>query len=227
MPRPSKPSQVSQVLQVDASQLFSATWADEYQQRIRDYRPALTVFATAFGEQVDAELRGNYWRDLTGRRRNLEPPHDLGRRKAKRPVFGAGYAAAWRGGAGAIREVSSSRALIGVQGFPRLAMHRGGLGPIRVQDYGDGTAAVVSYLNQQAPWKLARGAEQRRGAQRYALWWRILRDTGVPLKDETLRRGLRIPMRPHANLDTRMRTYAVALISAATAGRPLPAPPKV
>jgi hypothetical protein len=222
------PGRDSQVLQIDVSQLLRSTWADDFQARIRDYSPAWRIIIAAFRDQVVGELRGRYWLTPQGRKEAWPAPHAFGRRPAKNPVFGSDYLAAWRGGSGGIEDVGPQEARVGVQGFERLSLHRGGLGPLTVREYRrrDGTAARISYEAQETPWKLAKGAEHRTGARRYALWWKILREHGVALKDETLRRGLRIPLRPHASIGPGIRTYATAVLTAATLGRSLPAPPK-
>jgi hypothetical protein len=139
---------------------------------------------------VRQEFSGGYWLSPAGGRIPWPRTHDFGRQKASpRPLRRTGaYFASLMGGAGSIERITPNQIVLGA--VSRYGpIHRGGEG-----------ANIRTSPVTIRPRKLAASRGRRRRsqyAQRFAMFWRLLGDHGVPLRAETLRKGLKLPRRPH------------------------------
>lgn len=112
---------------------------------------------------------------------------------------------AWSGGAGSVTRVTAKTATIGVNPVtvPYAEYHRGMRGG-RID---------ASHVFVIKPKKVARNSrgQFRSGPGHWAMFWYLGLTCGVWLSAETLRRGLRLPVRPHATNNPRLRKEILAI----------------
>lgn len=159
---------------------------------------AAAPFSGASGRRVVAIMRGQVRKEFTSRswfmpsggRRSWAKTHAFGNKPASStPLRATGrYFASLMGGAGSIERITDRQITVGaVSAYG--AVHRGGTGARIV------TSPAVIRPRRKAATRSRLG---RRGfARGFAMFWRLLGDFGVALSAATMRRGLRLPRRPH------------------------------
>lgn len=147
----------------------------------------------------DEFSRGGYW-NTSGGFVQWKRGHDFGDKKAQHPVLGGPggrLGRAWLGGAGGFSRTveANSGVEIGVT-LPWAHVHRGGNRVVRVN-----RVTVVKPKKSGARGRSAMG------------WW-LGRNLRAWISEATLRRGLRIPARPHALASPEMTKRVKTVLSA-------------
>lgn len=133
------------------------------------------------------------WRPVTPFGRRLGEGESMGAGKGdKKPMIdsGAYFQALMGRGAGSVVRVTQKTLTVGVDGgtFPYAKYIRGGTGArVRVTDW------IIRPRKKVA----SRGRGRRSWVRQFAMWWYLGLTFGVWLREATLRRGLRLPTRPH------------------------------
>ena len=169
---------------------------DEIRGRMRDLRPANRRNALLYRQSMGQEFRQeSYFRARSGvlRWRKTKP---FGTRRPPANTLqrsGKLLAAVEGKGPGSLLRVGKRTFSVGVKGnvVPYAASLRGGTG----HDI-DFRPRIIR------PKK--RVAGRRSGPQQFAMWWALFYGYGVTLSMATLRRGLRLPVRPWGGVSRRL-----------------------
>lgn len=152
---------------------------------------------------INEEFTRGVWLRPSGGSAPWKQGHDFGSHKAKRPPLGGPggrLARAWAGGRGGFSESDGNSVTIGVR-LPYAAVHRGG-----VENVQAGRITVIR------PRRKGKGG-------RPAMFWFLGLVLGVWLRKETLRRGLKVPARPHATDNPKTRQAVAEILADLIASR--------
>lgn len=186
----------------DAERVFEDVLARV--DRSADLRPVMTEIGRMQRMSVRAEFRSESFFRKKGGRQPWKKTQAFGRRRSPSKTLqrSGDLKGAWLGTRpGGIFRVHARSVEVGVDGneIEYLARVRGGT----TQDLD-----TRDYLVKPRKLANSRSNRQLTGAQRYAMFWAVLRQHGVALTERTLERGMAVTPRPHGVFHQKLRDAA-------------------